>query len=114
MDAMSRIHDMNYRITGAGPVTVFIIPGLGIASAELWPIQDALGAHARVVSWDRPGCGDSGPTRSARTSRNIAREALEVLDIVAPNGPLIVVGHSQGGFYANSIARLAGSRVRGL
>jgi pimeloyl-ACP methyl ester carboxylesterase len=57
---------------------------------------------------------NSGPPSSARTMANIAREALDVLDIVAPEGPLVVVGHSQGGLYANAIARLAGSRVGGL
>ena len=30
-----------YRDVGAGPVTVFVVPGLGPAGAEWWPIQDA-------------------------------------------------------------------------
>ena len=103
-----------YRDCGAGPVIVFIVPGLGLAGAEWWPIQDGLGGKARVIAWDRPGCGDSGPPNSARTIANIAAEALDVLAAVGSDAPLIVVGHSQGGLYANAVARLTPSRVRGL
>ena len=102
------------RDCGSGPVDVLIVPGLGLAGAEWWPIQDELGGKARVIAWDRPGFGDSGPPQSARTIANIASEALDALAAVASNAPLIVVGHSQGGLYANAIARLAPSRVRGL
>lgn len=103
-----------FRDCGAGSVIVFIVPGLGLAGAEWWPIQDGLSGKARVITWDRPGCGDSGPPKSARTTANIAAEALDVLAAVASDAPLIVVGHSQGGLYANAITRLAPSHVRGL
>ncbi|HKA12036.1 MAG TPA: alpha/beta hydrolase [Candidatus Dormibacteraeota bacterium] len=103
-----------YRLTGGGRVTVFITQSLGFASAEWWPIQDELSAHARVLTWDRPGYGESGPPLSPRTVGNVAAEALELLARVAPDGPLVVVGHSQGGLYTNAIARLAGHRVAGV
>jgi pimeloyl-ACP methyl ester carboxylesterase len=91
-----------------------ITQGLGFASAEWWPVQDRLAKRARVLTWDRPGYGDSGPPRSARTVANVAGEALELLKAVAPGGPAVLVGHSQGGLYTNALARLAGDRVRGV
>jgi len=106
--------DVSYRLTGAGTVTVVITQGLGFASAEWWPIQDALSNQARVLTWDRPGYGDSGPPRSPRTVANVAAEALGLIDVVAPHGPLVLVGHSQGGLYTNALARLGGSRVHGV
>jgi pimeloyl-ACP methyl ester carboxylesterase len=105
---------VDYRLAGDGRLTVLITQGLGSASAEWWPIQDALANRARVLTWDRPGYGESGPHRSARTLANVAREALELLQAVAPDGPLILVGHSQGGLYTNALSRLVRSRVRGV
>jgi pimeloyl-ACP methyl ester carboxylesterase len=106
--------DVAYRLTGEGVVTVMITQGLGFASAEWWPLQDRLAKRARVLTWDRPGYGDSGPPASARTVANVAGEALQLLKAVAPKGPLFLVGHSQGGLYTNALARLAGDRVRGV
>jgi len=42
--------DVTYRLTGEGQSTVFITQSLGFASAEWWPIQDALSKHARVLT----------------------------------------------------------------
>ena len=103
-----------YRLTGEGRVTVFITQSLGFASAEWWPIQDELSEQARVLTWDRPGYGESGPPLSPRTVGNVAAEALELLARVAPDGSLLLVGHSQGGLYSNAVARLAGDRVVGV
>ena len=100
-----------YRLTGEGRIMVFITQRLGFASAEWWPLQDQLSGHARVLTWDRPGYGKSRPPLSPRTVSNIAAEGLELLSRLAPDGPLVLVGHSQGGLYTNSIARLVGSRV---
>src|SRR5215472_194620 len=105
--------NIRYRLAGRGPVTVLITQGLGFASAEWWPIQSMLGERARVVTWDRPGYGESDAPTTPRTAVNIAREALGLLADVAPEGPLVLVGHSQGGLYTNALARLAGDRVRG-
>jgi len=107
-------NDVAYRVTGRGRVTVFVTQSLGFASAEWWPIQDELSGHARVLTWDRPGYGESGPPLSPRTVGNVAADALELLARVAPDGPLVLVGHSQGGLYSNAIARLAGDRVVGV
>jgi hypothetical protein len=40
--------DVMYRLSGEGQTTVFIMQGLGFASAEWWPIQDALSKRSRV------------------------------------------------------------------
>src|SRR5262245_17216853 len=106
--------DITYRLTGEGQTTVVVTQGLGFASAEWWPIQDLLSQQARVLTWDRPGYGESGLPASPRTVANIADEALELLSGVAPDGPLVLVGHSQGGLYTNALARMVGVRVRGI
>jgi pimeloyl-ACP methyl ester carboxylesterase len=105
---------MDYRLRGDGRLTVVITQALGSASAEWWPIQDALAQGARVLTWDRPGYGESGRPRSPRTLANVASEALKLLQAVAPEGPLVLVGHSHGGLYTNALARLVRHRVRGV
>ncbi|MGH8918908.1 MAG: alpha/beta fold hydrolase, partial [Actinomycetes bacterium] len=102
------------RTAGSGPLTVFVVPGLGLPGAEWCPLQDRLAERFRTVVWDRPGCGESEPTASPRNVATIAEEALAALDATAPDGPVVLVGHSQGGLYANALARLAADRVHGL
>jgi pimeloyl-ACP methyl ester carboxylesterase len=106
--------DVDYRLTGEGQTTVVITQGLGFASAEWWPMQDRLSKQASVLTWDRPGHGSSGSPTSTRSVVNIAAEALELVSHVAPDGPLVLVGHSQGGLYTNALARIAGVRVQGV
>ena len=60
---------------------------LGFASAEWWPLQDEFSGHARVLTWDRPGYGESGPLLSPRSVSNIAAEGLELLSRMVPDGP---------------------------
>lgn len=106
--------DIEYRLTGEGTATVVITQGVGLASAEWWPIQDTLSSRARILTWDRAGYGESGPPRSPRSVANVAGEAIELLGAVAPDGPLVLVGHSQGGLYTNALARVVGRRVQGV
>jgi pimeloyl-ACP methyl ester carboxylesterase len=42
------------------------------------------------------------------------RPALALVEGVAPDGDLVLVGHSQGGLYTNALARLTGQRIRGV
>ena len=86
------INNVAYRLTGGGRVTVFITQSLGFASAEWWPIQDELSGHARVLTWDRPGYGESGPPLSPRTVGNVAAaDPTQILycqsAVSAPRGP---------------------------
>lgn len=62
------------------------------------------GAH-RLVFWDQRGHGRSatGPPASA-TIDQVGSDLSDVIDAVAPSGPLILVGHSMGGMTVMSLA----------
>lgn len=78
-------------------ITVFVVPGLGLAPAEWWPLRDRISGFAdvtEVIVWER----------QATSIRDIAGEAVERLKTI--DGPILLVGHSQGGLYADAIARL--------
>lgn len=84
-----------------------------------WSDWDAvvalLAPHARVLVFDRPGTGGSGPALAPPT---LARE-VAVLDAVLDAGHdagrrAVLVGHAVAALHVEAWARLRPSRVRGL
>lgn len=100
-------------IKGNGHFAVVIESRLGGPSPEWWPLQDVLADYARVVSYDRAGYGWSDLPVKPRTSIEVARELHAVLQRANVPGPYILVGHSQGGLYAQHFARLFSDEVAG-
>jgi pimeloyl-ACP methyl ester carboxylesterase len=100
-----------YRLRGQGAATIVIEGMLGGPSAEWWSLQDQLAPFARVLTFDRPGYGWSDPSPRPRTSEQAARELHQLLDALDLTGPIILIGHSLGGLYANHFARLYPDRI---
>lgn len=100
-----------FRLAGNGQPTVVIDPALGTPSVEWWSIQEELSKTAQVLTYDRAGYGWSEYTPQARTSGNIALELNALLTSLGIEGPLILLGHSQGGLYLNHFARLFPEKV---
>jgi pimeloyl-ACP methyl ester carboxylesterase len=100
-------------IKGQGQFTLVIEPCLGAPSPEWWPIQDALANRARVVTYDHAGYGWSEASAAPRTSAQIAIELHAVLHDANICGPYVLIGHSQGGLYAQHFARLYPDEVAG-
>jgi pimeloyl-ACP methyl ester carboxylesterase len=98
---------------GHGQFTVLIESRLGGPSPEWWSIQDTLAQHARVVTYDRAGYGWSQASNKPRTSAQIASELRDLLHSANIPGPYVLVGHSQGGLYAQHFARLHPHEVAG-
>jgi pimeloyl-ACP methyl ester carboxylesterase len=100
--------------SGAGPVTVVLAAGAGQASRTWTSIRPSLTTSARVVTFDRPGLGQSLPGELPRTPTRIARELRTVVDSLGISGPLILVGHSMGGVHALRYATLFPEGVIGV
>ncbi len=89
---------------------------------DCWHYQRRdLRSLARLVFWDQRGHGRStlGPVRyGADTIERLGRDLELVLDAVAPDGPVVLVGHSMGGMTVMALAGqrpdLFGTRVRGV
>lgn len=76
-----------------------------------WDAVVALLPDARVLVFDRPGTGLSGPALAPAT---LARE-VAVLDAVLAGEPsAVLVGHSMAALHVEAWARLRPGRVRGL
>lgn len=99
--------------------TVIFTHGYAL-NLDCWHFQrrDLAGA-ARLVFWDqrchgRSGRGGAGPVSMAQLGSDLGR----VVDHVAPEGPLVLVGHSMGGMTVMALAEqrreLFADRVAGV
>ena len=97
-----------------GAPTILLVHGYGL-SLQSWHFQRLMLRRTyRVVSYDQRGHGRSapGPPGSARIAR-LGVDLKQVIDAHAPEGPLLVVGHSMGGMTVMSLARQAPELVDG-
>ena len=98
--------------------TVIFTHGYGL-SLDSWPGQrEALRGIARVVLWDQRGHGASERGVPGTTIERLGSDLGCVLDAVAPEGRIVLVGHSMGGMTIMALAdqrpELFGARVRGV
>ncbi|MGO4255573.1 alpha/beta fold hydrolase [Marmoricola sp. RAF53] len=68
-------------------------------------LQREFGHRIRIVTWDHRGHGDSDPaTKADCTIPNLARDMGDVIDTYAPQGKLVLAGHSIGGMTMMGLA----------
>lgn len=90
---------------GPPPVTVVFSHGYCL-SQDAWHFQRAaLRGRVRMVFWDQRSHGRSGRGRDASLSIDLlGRDLKAVIDAAAPEGPLVLVGHSMGGMTTMALA----------
>jgi len=106
--------DLNYEVTGQGPVVVFLHGMTG--STQDWANQvPVLSPNYRVVALDMRGHGKSeAPKAESEYSIPIfADDVLGLLDLLSIN-KCCLVGHSIGGFTALQFAVIYQHRLAGL
>lgn len=105
---------ISYRVYGDGDITIIIDTALGSCSAEWWHIARTLSEKYQVIVYDRAGYGNSTSSNLERSPENITGELKELLSKVGVKNPIILVGHSQGGYYAAQYALQFPEKVKGL
>lgn len=87
--------------SGPGPATTVVLlhGGLSNCDAMLDTIGEAIGAHHRIVAYDRRGHGRTADTDAPFHYDEMATEAIAVLETVV-GGPAVLVGWSDGGIVA--------------
>lgn len=103
-----------YLSENGGDSTVVIETALGSCSAEWWHIAESLREKTNVLVYDRAGYGRSSSSSLPRTPRNISKELHSLLVQMNINNNVLIVGHSQGGLYAQQFARDYPEMVSGL
>ncbi|MFE2545305.1 alpha/beta fold hydrolase [Actinacidiphila glaucinigra] len=107
----------------APPLTVVFSHGYCL-NQDSWHFQRAaLRGAIRAVYWDQRSHGRSGRGRDQAdggpaTIDQLGRDLKAVLDAAAPEGPLVLVGHSMGGMtvmaFADQFPEVVAERVAGF
>ena len=105
------------------PVTLVLAHGWTLSQAA-WDDVAALLAprvaarHLRLIRYDQPGHGRSTWADGEISIDQLGTDLGELIDQLAPSGPLVLAGHSMGGMTVMCLAasrpELFGDRVRGV
>ncbi|MGH3949024.1 MAG: alpha/beta fold hydrolase [Pseudonocardiaceae bacterium] len=87
------------------PLTVFFVHGWTQDETCWNPIVSGMPDDVRIVRHDHRGHGASAPAREGtRTLEQIADDLAELIADRAPEGPIVLVGHSMGGMTIMALA----------
>jgi pimeloyl-ACP methyl ester carboxylesterase len=100
--------------TGEGSPTVILDAGMGDSFMSWRKVQPEIAKFTRVCSYDRGGLGYSDSSPRPRTSRVFVDELHRLLQGAAIHGPLVLVGHSMGGFDVRLYASLYRHEPNGM
>jgi pimeloyl-ACP methyl ester carboxylesterase len=101
-----------FQTHGAG-APLLLISGLGSKGTSWRPFLDVAAQRYRVLTFDCRGSGASAPLGGAIAIRDLARDALALLDHLGLER-VAVVGRSMGGMIAQELALLAPARIERL
>jgi pimeloyl-ACP methyl ester carboxylesterase len=94
--------------------TVILEAGAFGTSADWNRVLKDLAKSGRVCAYDRGGLGASPPRGTPPDAENIARDLASALDARGETKPVVIVGHSNGAFYAETFATLFPDRTAGV
>lgn len=109
-----RLHIHSMGEARPGSPTVILEPGVGDFSVEWSLVQPGVAKFARVCSYDRAGDGWSEMGPHPRTMRQIVYELHTLLNRSGIKPPLILVGHSYGGWLVRTFQQTYPSEVAGM
>jgi pimeloyl-ACP methyl ester carboxylesterase len=107
-------YKMHIDCMGKGSPVVVLDAGLGDSYISWRKVQPEIAKITHVCSYDRAGLGFSDSSPRPRTSKVIAEELHALLHNAGIPSPLILVGHSMGGYDVRVFASLYRNEVAGM
>jgi pimeloyl-ACP methyl ester carboxylesterase len=107
-------YNMHIHCTGQGRPTVILESGLGDSYISWQKVQPQISQFVRVCSYDRAGLGYSDSSTRPRTSKVMAEELHTLLQNAGISGPIVLAGHSLGGYTVRLYATLYRGDVAGI
>ncbi len=105
---------LSFNCIGSGAPTVVFEQG-GEGMIFNWAkVQPALSQLTRTCFYDRAGFGWSDPPNYPVTGVSVTDDLRKLLAAARVEGPIVLVGHSIGGFYATLFADRFPAQVAGL
>lgn len=99
---------------GVGDPPIIFITGSGSWLEHFDSVQTVIAQSNRTISYDKPGIGKSEMIEEPRTIENMTDHLRQILDETKIHQPVILVGHSLGGFVARYFEIKYPSRVAGM
>ena len=88
----------------AGQPVVVFESGLGTPMDNWDKVLSGASVLAPLITYDRPGIGESEPDNEMPTIKNVAAKLIKIFDYLGIAPPYILVGHSLGGAYVRGFA----------
>ena len=107
-------HRLHYYCVGSGGPTVLFESGIGGSSLDWSKVQEAVAGEAGACAYDRAGYGWSDPGPGPRDAEHSALELEGLVDRAGLSTPLVLVGHSFGGFVVRYFASRNPGAVAGM
>lgn len=105
---------MHINCLGQGTPVVVMDSGVSDSSLSWYKVQPQISKSTRACTYDRAGLGWSDASPEPRTSRVIAQELHTLLHNAGISPPLVLVGHSMGGYDVRMYASLYRADVVGM
>jgi len=105
---------ISYRDVGKGTPVAVIISGVAVPKTAYLGFQTMLSSRMRVITYDRPGIGDSTPNAELPTMANIDKDLQALLQALDAPPPYVLIGHSWGGHIIRYFADRHPGEVAGL
>ncbi|MGG0459364.1 alpha/beta fold hydrolase [Bacillus mycoides] len=99
---------------GSSKQTVVIQTGMGCSFYDWLPIIEKLSQNFTVISYHRPGYGESELGTNPRTTMQVVKELHMLLHELDIYEPIILIGHSYGGLCAQHFAILHEDQIKAL
>lgn len=106
--------DLYIKVIGEGEPAIVIEPAIAGLSVEWYVVQKELSRYTTVVTYDRAGYAESKSSKVPRASETIANELFNLLFNSDVEHPYILIGHLEGGLFAQHFAKLFKHYVAGL
>lgn len=108
---------VNTDVIPGGDPPVVLIAQIGTAGSSWQPVIDLLATDPTVVTYDRPGIGDSPPRPGPNPPMPysaFASELAAMVDALSIIRPVVLVGHSVGSVIVRAFAAAHPGRVAGM
>ncbi|HEX4935418.1 MAG TPA: alpha/beta hydrolase, partial [Gemmatimonadaceae bacterium] len=90
---------------GSGRAPVVFLPGAGTIGLDYWAAFEGASRLTTAILYDRAGTGYSDDAPLPRTADDVTTELRALLAEAEIASPVVLVGHSLGGGYAQHFAR---------